>query len=95
MFDVFREIRKYSNMKTSLEIPDDVVRGLKVLAAQEGRKLKDIVADSLRETVARRGLSERRGIRDISPVSVGQVYPLDNEKDDLLEDMLNERGHRY
>lgn len=80
-------------MKTSLEIPDEVVRGLKVLAAQEGRKLKDIVADSLRETLSRRGLSEQRSIRDIPPVSVGKVYR--PEKGDLLEEMLDERGHRY
>lgn len=93
--DAFTGIRKYSFMKTSLEIPDDVVRGLKVLAAQEGRKLKEIVADSLRETLARRGVSEQGSIRDIPSVSVGRIYPHDEEKDDLLGDMLNERGHRY
>jgi len=31
-------------MKTSLEIPDDVVRGLKVLAAQEGRYRRGLPA---------------------------------------------------
>ena len=82
-------------MKTSLEIPDEVVRGLKVLAAQEGRKLKDIVADSLRETLARRGVSEQGSIRDIPSVSVGRIHPRDEEKEDILGEMLNERGHRY
>jgi predicted Ser/Thr protein kinase len=82
-------------MKTSLEIPDEVVRGLRGLAAKEGRKLKDVVADSLREALARRGFFDQKSIRDIPTISVGQIYPRDAEKEDILGEMLNERGHRY
>jgi len=80
-------------MKTSLEIPDDLVREIKILAAREGRKLKDVVADSLRQTLAQRTSNPRPSLRNLKPFSVGQVHPTPNP--DLLDDMLHERGHRY
>lgn len=40
-------------VKTTLELPDDLVRAAKIRAANDGRKLKDVVADALR-----RGLAE-------------------------------------
>jgi hypothetical protein len=36
-------------MKTTLELPDDLVKEIKLLAVQEGKKLKDTVADLLRQ----------------------------------------------
>ena len=42
-------------MKTTLELPDDLMREVKIRAVRENRKLKDAVADLLR-----RGLSHRR-----------------------------------
>ena len=42
-------------MKTTLELPDDLMRAVKVRAANEGRKLKEVVADLLR-----RGLREEK-----------------------------------
>lgn len=80
-------------MKTSLEIPDELVREIKILAAREGRKLKDVVADSLRQTLAQRSPHPRPSLRDLKPFSVGQIHPAPNP--DLLDDMLHERGHRY
>jgi hypothetical protein len=35
-------------MKTTLEIPDELYRQAKVHAAQENRKMKDLVSDGLR-----------------------------------------------
>ena len=35
-------------MKTTLEIPDEIMRAVKIRAAVEGRKLKDIVAEALK-----------------------------------------------
>jgi plasmid stability protein len=35
-------------MKTTLDLPQDVVRELKLRAVSEGRKLKDLAADILR-----------------------------------------------
>jgi len=36
-------------MKTTLELPDDLVKEIKLLAVHEGKKLKDAVADLLRK----------------------------------------------
>ena len=35
-------------MKTTLDLPDDVVRAVKIRAVQENRKLKDMITDLLR-----------------------------------------------
>lgn len=40
-------------MKTTLDLPDELMRAVKVRAAQQGRKIKDVVAELLR-----RGLSQ-------------------------------------
>ena len=36
-------------MKTTLELPDDLVKEIKLLAVQEGKKLKDAIACLLRQ----------------------------------------------
>ena|ERR1700676_1026896 len=36
-------------MKTTLELPDDLVKEIKLRAVHEGKKLKDAVADLLRK----------------------------------------------
>ncbi len=43
----------YGEVKTTLELPDELMRAAKIRAANEGRRLKDVVADLLR-----RGLAE-------------------------------------
>lgn len=35
-------------MKTALDLPDELAREVKIHAAQQGRKLKDVIADLLR-----------------------------------------------
>jgi len=37
-------------MKTTLDLPDDLMRGMKIRAATQGRKLKDVIADAIRES---------------------------------------------
>ena len=44
-----------ARVKTTLDLPDDLMREVKIRAVKENRKLKDAVADLLR-----RGLSRRR-----------------------------------
>lgn len=44
-------------MKTTLDLPDDLVRAVKIRAVEENRKLKDVIADLLR-----RGLAQKRGM---------------------------------
>ena len=46
---------EYGEMKTTLDLPDDLMREVKIRAVRENRKLKDEIADLLR-----RGLSQRR-----------------------------------
>ena len=43
-------------MKTTLDLPDDLVRAVKIRAVEENRKLKDMIADLLRH-----GLAQGRG----------------------------------
>ncbi|MGK0188922.1 MAG: hypothetical protein ACI9R3_004736 [Verrucomicrobiales bacterium] len=40
-------------MKTTLELPDDLFRLAKIAAARQGRPLKDIFAEALREKLMR------------------------------------------
>ncbi len=47
-------------MKTTLDLPDDLMREVKIRAVTENRKLKDAIADLLR-----RGLSQRRSERKV------------------------------
>ncbi len=44
-----------ASVKTTLDLPDDLMREVKIRAVKENRKLKDEIADLLR-----RGLSHRR-----------------------------------
>jgi plasmid stability protein len=39
-------------MKTTLDLPDDLIKCVKLRAVQDGRKLKDAVADLLRKGLA-------------------------------------------
>ena len=41
-------------MKTTLDLPDDLVRAVKIRAAEENRKLKDLMADLLQSWLAQR-----------------------------------------
>ena len=39
-------------MKTTLELPDELLKEIKLLAVHEGKKLKDAMADLLRQGLA-------------------------------------------
>ena len=53
-------------MKTTIELPDELVKQLKIRAVHDGRKLKDTVADLLR-----RGL-----LAPDAPIQPGRESPL-------------------
>ena len=40
-------------MKTTLDLPDDLMRAIKVRAAEEDRRLKDLIAELLRKSLDR------------------------------------------
>ncbi|HZF08076.1 MAG TPA: antitoxin [Thermoanaerobaculia bacterium] len=42
-------------MKTTLDLPDDLVRAVKIRAVQENRRLKDTMAELLRRGLAQEG----------------------------------------
>ena len=46
------ENQQNGNMKTTLDLPDALVKQVKIRAVREGRKLKDAVADLLRKGLA-------------------------------------------
>lgn len=80
-------------MKTTLDLPDDLMTAVKVRAARENRKLKDIISEALRRDLGLDESQPRRSVRDIKPVAAGRV--IDAEPEDRLEDMLDARGRRY
>lgn len=47
-------------MKTTLDLPDDLVRAVKIRAVEENKKLKDTIADLLR-----RGLAQEHGQKPV------------------------------
>lgn len=49
-------------MKTTLDLPDELMRAIKVRAAQQDRKIKDVIAELLK-----RGLSQAGGVPAASP----------------------------
>jgi hypothetical protein len=52
-------------MKTTLDLPEELMREVKILAVQENRKLKDTIADLLRRGLAqdRRPARVRRRVK--------------------------------
>ena len=76
-----------SHMKTTLEIPDDVYRRIKALAALSGRTVKDLVNEVLRELVER----DQAGSSDHGWRSVfGKATPAEVERvQSIVDDELS------
>jgi plasmid stability protein len=49
-------------MKTTLDLPDELMRAIKVRAAQQDRKIKDVVTELLK-----RGLTQAEGGPTVTP----------------------------
>jgi hypothetical protein len=69
-------------MKTTIDLPPELVKELKLRAVHEGKKLKDLAADLLRQglrsTTSRQTLRPPRVIKDKKtglPVIVGHPAP--------------------
>jgi hypothetical protein len=50
-------------MKTTLDIPDDLLRAMKMQAVQEGRKFKDVAVEIFRRGLAQPEPTAARAIR--------------------------------
>jgi plasmid stability protein len=61
-------------VKTTLDLPDDLVREVKIRAVRENRKLKDAVADLLRLGLSHRKLVQSSRRRVALPL-VACVHP--------------------
>ncbi|MEX0782810.1 MAG: antitoxin [Dehalococcoidia bacterium] len=78
-------------MKTTLDLPDELMRSIKVKAAREDRKLKDVVADLLRRGMER-DAAPRKGhrvklplIRGGHPAAPGEEMTPERVADILLQ----------
>jgi predicted transcriptional regulator len=61
-------------MKTTIEVPDDLYRRAKSIAALSGRKLKDLVEEGLRLVVeSPRKSGRKRGLADLMKRARGVV----------------------
>jgi plasmid stability protein len=52
-------MHKSANMRTTLNLPDDLFRTIKVMAAQQNRTLQSVMAELLRRGLAYEPLSEK------------------------------------
>lgn len=81
-------------MKTTLDLPDELMRSVKIRAVRENRKLKDMIAELLR-----RGLAQEPGDREVvrervqlpliqsaHPARPGEEMTPDRVAEVLLED---------
>ena len=59
-------------MKTTLELPDDVMRQVKIRAVHEGRKLKDLMAELIRRGLRSPKKAGRMAMRRPLPVSAAR-----------------------
>ena len=70
------------SMKTTLDLPEDLIRRLKIRAAHDGRKLKDVAAEVLRAGLdAPNAVPKRKPVQIVKdkktglPVIVGPKVP--------------------
>jgi plasmid stability protein len=54
------------HMKTTLDLPDGLVREIKLRAVREGRKLKDVIADLLRAALSPQGKTGAKNGRTVA-----------------------------
>ncbi|MCG6926976.1 MAG: antitoxin [Acidobacteria bacterium] len=75
-------------MKTTLDLPDDLMREVKIKAVNENRKLKDAIADLLR-----RGLAEEtraQGIRRRARLPLVQCAHQARPEEEMTPDRVAE-----
>ncbi len=83
-------------MKTTIEIPDELFREVKARAAMEGIKLKDLIADALREKLcAPPGDKLRRTKFPIIESTNTGLQITDEMVNDAIEQMYKEEAEYY
>lgn len=67
-FDSHPESQQAGRMKTTIDLPPELVREMKLMAVHEGRKLKDVAADLLK-----RGLSGEKPTAPVPAAKKGAI----------------------
>jgi len=62
-------------MKTTIDLPPDLVREMKLLAVHEGRKLKDVAADLLKRGLKAGDKKSKSGIHQDFLLSASSEAP--------------------
>ncbi len=62
-------------MKTTIDLPPDLVREMKLLAVHEGRKLKDVAADLLKRGLRAGDNKSKSGTRQDFLLSAPSIAP--------------------
>lgn len=83
-------------MKTTLEIPDELYRLAKVQAAQENRKMKDLVTEGLSLVLglSRQGSSRRLRRMTKAPVTIRRGNEIRALSNDAMAELLERSGER-
>jgi hypothetical protein len=83
-------------MKTTLEIPDELYRQAKVQAAQENRKMKDLVSEGLRLVLGLTNKTQPRHLRRMTkaPVTIRKGNVIPTLSNDAMAALLERSGER-
>jgi plasmid stability protein len=76
-------------MRTTVDLPDDLLSEAKERAAREGRSLSDVVRDAVRSSFARTATSERGSV-DLPTFDGGGLQPgADLDDSAALSDLMD------
>ena len=83
-------------MKTTLDLPDDLMRAVKIRAVNEGRRLKDVMADLIRTGLAQGTKSQGTSAQRVRLPLVKCAHPASLEEemtpDRVAEVLLQEES---
>lgn len=79
-------------MRTTVDLPDDLLNEARERAAREGRSLSDVVGDAVRSSFARTAAGER-GPVELPTFDGGGLQPgVDLDDSAALLDLMERRG---
>jgi hypothetical protein len=88
--DIKTERRKYGSVKTTIDIPDVLYRRAKIKAAQRGTSLKQLVLDSLEQSLGLRPPPAKAEKADFDVNEIGFPVYRRRGKGVVTDDFLNE-----
>jgi hypothetical protein len=79
------------DMRTTVDIPESLLRQAKALANERGERLSDVVTDSLRVTLNGKGAKPAKEPFRIEPIGTGGLRPgVDLSSNAKMWDLLDE-----